>query len=180
MRKKFCFIPHAGRLNIGEKVFCVWIGSSDREQTKRFLVENFASDIGAFFRPWDADTDYYLKVQCAADSAGSKKFLSSYIRIDVKIQDFYKAIIDGNYMNLDNPSYVNRNIFRTLCHTNPAAHFINQAKNHIETATSVIRKNLSDSERITGYNAYVPFCLILVLFLLGALLEGVERCILLY
>lgn len=180
MKKKYCFIPHSGRLQPGEKVFCVWVGSSDREQVKRMLIDNYAEDVQAFWRVWDEDTDYYLSQVTTCRIKGCERFRFSFERVDVQISDFYKSLINGDISQLRNSSSYLRNSFRLSSLLSPSFFLRNSTISKKSFATSAKRKNLSQRAQSDAINATIGFCLILVLFLLSALLDGVEKTMLLY
>lgn len=175
MKTYYCFIPYTGKLDAQSKIFRVSVGISEREQIKRQLVDLFACDCGFYWRVWDDTTDYEIKCRTAIKPADKAFMSAGFTLVGVTVSVLYRAIIDGTYMSLDNPDYVNRNIFRLNATLSSRFFFQhNQYKKTISRAYSKC-KNLSDRYCSESKRVVIKISLIVLLYWIGSLFEVWER-----
>lgn len=175
MVKYYCFFKECGRLRPDSIVFKVKVGSSHRDQVKRSLLENFAQDCGYFFRPWDDITQSELILRSSGSWQGSSGVDVLYSTVVVSVSGLYQSIIDGTLDYIKPDSVYNRNKFRLLSILCPAF-LSSKSSSHCNTSRQPQRrKNLSPEGEWVLFNAAFGMLACVVLFLLGALLEGLER-----
>lgn len=174
----YCFIEDGTMLSPGTKVFKVAIGDGKRDQTKRTLVDCYATDTNAFFRIWDDTTDWHiakLSVHKSSDPALQAKGLQI---VKTDIQTLYRNILDGSLSTLDNPPHVTRNIIQMLSSLSPAFYYTFIGRKIKPSVPSVSRKNLSVRPTQEDSIAAVGFGLMLLLYWLGCLVGCWERAVL--
>ena len=174
----YCFIEDATCIQPDTKIFKVKIGSSRRDQIKRQLLDCYACDTGAFFRVWDADTDYFLSQRATRKPADlhAQNFGLSVVVTD--IHTLYRNIINGSLSSLVNPPHVARNAFRMMSFLSPAFFLKNRPQAAKPSVPPGIRKNLSSRPTSEDTLAAVGFALLALLYWLGSLVCCWERAVL--
>lgn len=175
MVKYYCFFKDCGQFSPNSIVFKVKMGSKHRDQLKRSLLENFAQDCGYYFRPWDDVTQSELILRCGGSMQDSSGVDVLYSTVVVSVAELYKNIIDGTLDYIKPNSVYNRNRFRLLSILSTAFLSSKSSSNCNTSRQPQIRKNLSPEGEWVLFNAAFGMLACVVLFLLGALLEGLER-----
>lgn len=173
----YCFIRDCGEVRPDAKVFKVKVGSSQRDQVKCSLLENYARDLGWYFHRWDDTTDKMLILRYGRFFAGSEKIGLRYETIVLSVSDLYRHIIDGDLDSVQNSPQFFRNLFRSYSIVNPTLHLRKSTAKIKTFASTFSRKNLSPvMSRQTIDTLYCGFA-VFVLFILGAMLDGLAvRC----
>ena len=171
----FLYVENLESLQPGSKIFKVAIGENQRDQVKRCLLDNYAADINAVFRPWDEDSMFLVEQTISRFIKGSERVRLPLQIIHVSIRDLYKAIVDGTLDNLDNPPRYYRNMFRAMSILSPMFYFSTSHQSKPQLAPTRRTYNLSHRRASEVSNVVISFCLILALFLLAGYLEHVER-----
>lgn len=172
----YCFFKDCGKFSPNQIVFKVKVGSSQREQIKLKLLENFAEDCGYYLRRWDDTTDSELILR----STGAYRQLEAvgkiYSTVLISITKLYQSIINGTLETIKpSPRYLH-NHFQILSVLYPAfriAMLNPKSQNSRQPRES---KYLSPREETQLMNLGVSATACVILFILGALLEGLERC----
>ena len=175
MVKYYCFFKDCERLCPGSIVFRVKVGISRRDQVKRSLLENFAQACGYYFRPWDDVTHSELILRCGGAMQGSSGIDVLYSTVVVSVTELYKHIIDGTLDYIKPNSVYNRNRFRLLSILCPAFLSSKSSSDCNTSRQPQIRKNLSPEGEWVLFNAAFGMLACVILFLIGAFLEGLER-----
>ena len=175
MVKYYCFFKECERFSPGSLVFKVKIGIHQRDQVKRSLLANFAQDCGYYFRPWDDVTHSELILRCGGSMQGSSGVDVLYTSVVVSVAELYKLIIDGKLDCIKPDSVYNRYRFRLLSILCPAFLSSKSSSNCNTSRQPQIRKNLSPEGEWVLFNAAFGMLACVILFLIGALLEGLER-----
>ena len=171
----YCFIEKPCNLQAGSRVFKVKVGDSHRDQVKRVLVDCFSTDTNAFFRLWDADTDYFLANQLHTlprDHAGMSSGLNVIV---TDIQTLYRNIVSGTLDSLSNPPCVTRNAFRMLSILSPSFFMRNHTARRAPHVPPVKRQNLSVRPTREDSMAAIGFALMALLYWLGSLVGCLEK-----
>lgn len=175
MVKYYCFFKDCGQFVPGSLVFKVKVGISQRDQVKRSLLENFAQDCGYYFRPWDDVTQSELILRSSGSWQGSSGVDVLYSTVVVSVAELYKSIIDGTLDQYKPESVYNRNRFRLLSILCPAF-LSSKSSSHCNTTRQPqIRKNLDPRNEWVLFNAAFGMLACVILFIIGAILEGLER-----
>ena len=174
----YCFIEDPCNLQAGSRVFKVKVGDSQRDQVKRMLVDCYATDTNAFFRLWDADTDYFLAHQTHTAPHDHASMSSGLNVIVTDIRTLYRNIISGTLDNLRNSPKVARNAFRMMSILSPSFFFKYPTARRATHVPPVARKNLSVRPCREDNIAAVGFALMALLYWLGSLIGCWERAVL--
>ena len=171
----YCFIEQPCNLQAGSRVFKVKVGDSHRDQVKRVLVDCFSTDTNAFFRLWDADTDYFLANQLHTQPRDHAGMSSGLNVIVTDIQTLYRNIVSGTLDSISNPPRVARNAFRMLSILSPSFFMRNHTARRVPHVPPVPRKNLSVRPTREDSIAAIGFALMALLYWLGSLVGCLER-----
>ena len=171
----YCFIEDPCNLLAGSRVFKVKVGDDQRDQVKRVLVDCYATDTNAFFRLWDADTDYYLANQLRTkprDPAGRNSGLCVIV---TDIRTLYRNILDGTLDSISNPPCVARNLFRMMSILSTSFFMRNHSARRVPSVPPVKRQNLSVRPTREDSMAAIGFALMALLYWLGSLVGCLEK-----
>lgn len=175
MVRYYVYCESQGISNPDAQVFKVKVGSSRRDRVKCSLLENYAEDMGYFFRPYDEITTNWLILRNERLFKGSEQVGLLCGSVLISIQDLYRHIIDGDLHTVKPSSNYVHNLFRTKICLFPAINLRKKFGTVFDSATTFPRKNLSRRQESIEISAIVGLVATLGLFLLGALLEGIER-----
>ena len=174
----YCFIENPSNLQAGSRVFKVKVGNSHRDQVKRVLVDCYSTDTNAFFRLWDADTDYFLASQTHTQPRDHAGMTSGLIVIVTDIRTLYRNIISGTLDSISNPTIVARNAFRMMSILSPSFFLKNLSARRTTHVPPVARKNLSVRPCNEDNIAAIGFALMALLYWLGSLVGCWENAVL--
>lgn len=171
----YCFIENPCNLQAGSRVFKVKVGDSRRDQVKRVLVDCYSTDTNAFFRLWDADTDFFLSNAVTTKPVDllAQNFGLSVVLTD--IQTLYRNIVSGTLDSISNPPRVARNAFRMLSILSPSFFMRNHSARRAPHVPPVPRKNLSVRPTREDSMAAIGFALMALLYWLGSLVGCLEK-----
>lgn len=178
MVKYYVYCECQGDMHPDAQVFKVKVGSSRRDRVKCSLLENYAEDMGYFFRPYDEITTNWLILRNERLFKGSEQVGLLYGSVLISVRDLYRHIIDGDLHTVKPSSNYIHNLFLTKICLYPAVNLRKKFGTIIDSATTFPRKNLSPRHEDQVSNAMVSFGLITLLFIIGAILEGIEKSVL--
>lgn len=173
MKSKYCFIRNFGHMCPGSFVYHVKVGTSDREQIKFALVQNYCKDVGIYFKKWSCEVDNALRL---AEKAWPSKWglpISPFQHVSISIYELYQLIIDDGF-----------DLYESKPHATPAQSFFYRQfdpKGIISKLSGVSntlcppphRKNLSRWEQDNLSKFLVRLTLILVIVVLHGLVGNV-------
>lgn len=175
MKKWYCYTEVQGSLSPASKVFKVAVGDCQRDQVKKALLDCYALDCGFYFRQWDNDTEFELISRQKGYNDVTHVCPFGFQVVYVNIHMLYRAIMNGDIQNLDNNTAYYKALFRDLTKLSPFFFSANSPLKKSAPALTEKEKNLSVRSGSEGIKAVFGFSLILALFLLGSILEGIER-----
>ena len=174
----YCFIEDPCNLQDGTRVFKVKVGDGQSDQVKRVLVDCYSTDTNAFFRLWDADTNYFLASQTHTLPRDHASMTSGLNVIVTDIQTLYRNIVSGTLDTISNPTQVSRNAFRMMSILSPSFLLKNLIARRATHVPPVKRQNLSVRPCREDNIAAVGFALMALLYWLGSLVGCWERVVL--
>lgn len=174
----YCFIEDPRNLRAGSRVFKVKVGDSQRDQVRRVLMDCYATDTNAFFRLWDADTDYFLAHQTHTQPRDHAGMTSGLNVIVTDIRTLYRNILDGTLDSISNPPQVARNVFRMMSILSPSFFLKNLTARRAPSVPPVARINLSVRPCREDNIAAIGFALMALLYWLGSLVGCWENAVL--
>ena len=173
MKRRYLFLRHPEKTAVGDFVYCVWVGESDREQAKKTLVEEYCKDVGMYFHQWDNQTDSALEMAYDRFRNPRNKLSSPYILLQVSVKDLYRMIIDDTLDSFENQSYLNeQEIFLRYWNTSEYALRHNNLQCNTLCRPSE-SKNLSDADSSEVYKAAMALLGLFGLFLVDAAVSGI-------
>ena len=174
----YCFIENPCNLQAGSRVFKVKVGDGQKDQVKRVLVDCYATNTNAFFRLWDADTEYFLANQTHTAPRDHDSVSSGIVVIVTDIHTLYRNIVSGTLDTISNPPQVTRNLFRMMSILSPSFFLENLSARRATHVPPVTRQNLSVRPCREDTIAAVGFALMALLYWLGSLVGCWERVVL--
>ena len=174
----YCFIEDPCNLRAGSRVFKVKVGDGQKDQIKKCLVDCYSTDTNAFFRLWDADTDYFLAHQTHTQPRDHAGMSSGLNVIVTDIRTLYRNIVSGSLDAISNPPHVTRNAFRMMSILSPSFFFKNLSARRAPHVPPVARKNLSVRPCREDNIAAIGFALMALLYWLGSLVGCWENAVL--
>lgn len=173
----YCFIRDCGDVRPDAKVFKVKVGSSQRDQVKCSLLENYAHDLGYYFHRWSGETDKMLILRYGRFFAGSEKVGLRYETIVISVSELYRHIIDDDLDSVKNSPMFFRNLFRSYSVVNPTLKLRKSTAKIKTFASTYSRKYLSPVMSNQTIDTLYCGLAVFVLFILGAMLDGLAvRC----
>lgn len=171
----YCFIESSSCLQPDTRIFRVKIGDGQKDQIKKTLVDCYATDTNAFFRLWDADTDFWLAQNQSIKAAdlAAPNFGLNVVQTD--ISTLYRNIVSGTLDSIKNPNYVTRNAFRMMSLLSPSFFLKNPTARRATHVPPVARKNLSVRPCREDHIAAIGFALMALLYWLGSLVGCLEK-----
>ena len=174
----YCFIEDPCNLQAGSRVFKVKVGDSQRDQVKRVLLDCYATDTNAFFRLWDADTDFFLAHQTHTQPRDHASMSSGLVVIVTDIRTLYRHIVSGTLDNIRNSPHVARNAFRMMSILSSSFFLKNLSARRAPSVPAVKRQNLSVRPCREDNIAAIGFALMALLYWLGSLIGCWENAVL--
>lgn len=174
----YCFIENPCNLQAGSRVFKVKVGDSQKDQIKRALLDCYSTDTNAFFRLWDADTDYFLAHQTHTAPRDHASMSSGLVVIVTDIRTLYRNIVSGTLDSISNPPQVARNAFRMMSILSPSFFLKNFSARRAPHVPPVARQNLSVRPCSEDNIAAIGFALMALLYWLGSLVGCWEKVVL--
>lgn len=173
MKSYYCFIRESGLPRPDCFIYHVGVGSSDRDQAKLKLVQEYAKDCGLYFKLWSTQVDVSLDFATAKFPPVKGRWSRPFLHAMVSISQLYRMIIDDTFIEYEatmknnlwpvyHPSEILREVDRYQ--SNPVS---------ITKCPTSPRKNLSLDRLTDGVRAAVCLGFILGLFLLDAFISPV-------
>ena len=174
----YCFIENPCNLQAGSRVFKVKVGDSQHDQVKRVRVDCYATNTNAFFRLWDADTDYFLASQTHTAPRDHDSMNSGLVVMVTDIRTLYRNIVSVTLDSISNPPQLTRNLFRMMSILSPSFFLENLSARRATHVPPVKRQNLSVRPTREDSIAAVGFALMALLYWLGSLVGCWENAVL--
>lgn len=175
MVRYYVYCECQGDIKPDTQVFKVKVGSSRRDRVKCSLLENYAEDMGYFFRPYDEITKNWLILRSKSLIQGSERVGLFYQSIRITVQELYRHILDGDLDTVKPSSNYIHNLFLSKICLYPAVNLRKKLGTVFDPATTFPRKNLSRRQESIEMSAVVGIIAVSVLFVIGAILEGLEN-----
>ena len=174
----YCYFQESGDFTPETKVFKVAVGDNRRDLTHLNLVENYAADLGYFFRPWDDATEEILILRSKryVPDCGRVGFGCQVIRLTMTA--FYRHLIDGDILTVNQSNIFVHNLHKLYSSISPKFFATHNSFLKYYFAPTYSRKYLSDGVESERNTAVVGLCLVALLFLFQAYLDHLEMMIL--
>lgn len=174
----YCFIEDPCNLQADSRIFKVKVGDSQKDQVKRVLLDCYATDTNAFFRLWDADTDYFLAHQTHTKPRDFASMSSGLNVIVTDIRTLYRNIVSGTLEFYLQSSSSTRNAFRLMSILSPSFFLKNLSARRATHVPPVKRQNLSVGPTREDNIAAIGFAIMALLYWLGSLVGCWENAVL--
>ena len=180
MTHKYIYIRDFENFSVNSVVYTIMIGESKSEIENLKVINSFASIYGGFFEKYSESVRKRL-MQLDAHTFGVPLDFVSRYRTAVVPSKTFRAMLLRN--TLDN--YEKRlcepkakSLLRMMISTDFYMKF--SGAKLLTPAPDRKRKNLSDASEVDLYSALVGFGLVLAFGLVGAILEAIEKVVMMY
>lgn len=174
MKKNYLFARNLGKFSRDDVLYIVSVGSSQREQVKFDLVQEYCKDCGIYFQQVSDRTDTVIRNLASSLFSGCLWPSLMVRKATVSITQLYNMIIDDSFIAFEMSHHPQRHFFHLMHHIDP--HFIHHFP--ISKSDTLLptkrRKNLKSSERESIGQAIIGFCLILLTFVVAGYICGTE------
>ena len=174
MKKNYLFARNLGKFSREDVLYIVSVGSSQREQVKFDLVQEYCKDCGIYFQPVSDRTDKVIKNLASSLFSGCLWPSLMVRKATVSITKLYNMINDDSFIAFEMSHHPQRHFFHLMHHIDP--HFLHHLpiSNSDTFLPTKRRKNLKSSERESIGQAIIGFCLILLTFVVAGYICGTE------
>lgn len=178
MKKKYVLVPDVAEMTPDSVVGVVWVGSSRRERAICEKIQDLCDRKQWWFEPWGEHVDQRLWYENARVFHTDGYFVLNFKKAEYQAAEALKLVREGDIVE----SIKNRPVSHTrsvmMSVFMPQCLAISHRLSSVSSLLIPSRKNLSHRERDRRYNAVLSFCLISALFVLGMVLEAMERYLL--
>lgn len=173
MKSYYCFIRETGLPRPDSFVYHVGVGTSERDQTKLALVQEYSKDCGLYFKKWSSQVDTSLEFAMCKFKPVRGRWSRPFLHARISIAQLYQMIVDDSFVEYEAKMKNNLwPVYRpTIMMRNPAANHPNQISNTVCQASQ--SQNLSFGKLSEGVQAAICFWFILGLLFLDAYLSPV-------
>ena len=105
MKKRYYFVRHSGGLSVGETIYHVWVGSSEREKTKLALVQAYCKDNDLPLVLWSQKVDSLIESFMEKHNADGCTLAKSYRTAYITINTLYHLILDDSFDKFEAQNY---------------------------------------------------------------------------
>lgn len=172
MKQKYCLLRDLEAFTPDKPVFCLWVGSSKRDQVRKALLDSFCCDMGFFFRVWDSSTDFELLTRSKEFFPESNLSLCRLHRVDMSIAEFYSKLMRGNLEAIEAEAKQPKGVFRLLSMLDYNFERKHAKRSEKTQCQSSNRKYLKSTYLADWQTAAISFGLILVLIMLDAVVTN--------
>jgi len=174
MKSYFVFVRNMSRFDRESVVYDVTVGTSERDQIKLALVQEYVKDCGIFFKRRDLTTSTTIANLAKSLFQGSALPSLHLRRAKVSIAQLYDLLIEDGFDAYESHLKQPRGTFRLLSTLDYKTISPSLPCNTKRTAIPSSRKNLKYEGRYDALQACVGFGLILIIFLCAAYICGTE------
>lgn len=173
MKSYFCFIRETGLPRPDSFVYHVGVGSSDRDQVKLALVQEYAKDCGLYFKKWSSQVDTSLDFARSKFKPLKGRWSRPFLHARISIAQLYQMIIDDSFVEYE--ANVKNNLWPvyhpTIMMRNASSNQSTQVSNTVCQASK--GQNLSLGKLSDGVQATLCLMFILGLLILDAYISPV-------
>lgn len=105
MKKRYFFVRHSGGLSVGETIYHVWVGSSEREKTKLALVQAYCKDNDLPMVLWSHEVDSLIESFMEKHKADGCELAKPYRTASVTINTLFHLILDDSFNKFEAQNY---------------------------------------------------------------------------
>lgn len=173
MKSYYCFIRESGLPRPDCFIYHVAVGTSDRDQAKLKLVQEYTKDCGLYFKLWSTQVDVSLDFATAKFPPVKGRWSRPFLHARVSISQLYRMIIDDTFIEYEASM---KDHLWPVYHPSTILREVDRYQNNLSCITKCPtspRKNLSLDRLTDGVRAAICLGFILGLFLLDAFISPV-------
>lgn len=97
MKKQYYFVRHSGGLSVGETIYHVWVGKSEREKTKLALVQAYCKENDLPMVLWSHEVDSLIDSFMEKHKADGCALAKPYRTASISINALFQLILDDSF-----------------------------------------------------------------------------------
>lgn len=174
MKRRYVFARNLAKFDRDDVIYIVLVGSSQRDQIKLSLLQEYSKDAGCYLRPVSDETDKALDNLAKSLFSGCQWPRLMLRKTEMTISVLYRIVEDDSFESFESTLVQPQSLFHLLHFIDP--HFSLNV-NVLQSGTflpSVPRKYLKTFKRESIQGAVVNFGLILITFIVAAIVCGHE------
>ena len=105
MKKQYYFVRHSGGLSVGETIYHVWVGKSEREQTKLALVQAYCKENDLPMVLWSREVDSLIDSFMEKHKADGCALAKPYRTASISINALFHLILDDSFDKFEANNY---------------------------------------------------------------------------
>ena len=105
MKKQYYFVRHSGGLSVGETIYHVWVGKSEREQTKLALVQAYCKENDLPIVLWSHEVDSLINSFMEKHKADGCALAKPYRTASISINALFHLILDDSFDKFEANNY---------------------------------------------------------------------------
>ena len=105
MKKQYYFVRHSGGLSVGETIYHVWVGKSEREQTKLALVQAYCKENDLPMVLWSHEVDSLINSFMEKHKADGCALAKPYRTASISINALFHLILDDSFDKFEANNY---------------------------------------------------------------------------
>lgn len=105
MKKRYYFVRHSGGLSVGETIYHVWVGKSEREQTKLALVQAYCKENDLPMVLWSHEVDSLINSFMEKHKADGCALAKPYRTASISINALFHLILDDSFDKFEANNY---------------------------------------------------------------------------
>lgn len=173
MKSKFCFIRDFGRMRPNSFVYVVWVGESDREQTKLALVQEYCKDCSIYFKKWSSLVDSALNEASKQFQVNGNVLAKPFRSESISIHDLYRLIVDDSFDSFE-ANHVETPFGIWMAFRNDPKYIQSRNQSNVlQDAPPHKRQNLSRRKLTDGKRAALAVAGVISLLILDVIMSNV-------
>ena len=105
MKKQYYLVRHSGGLSVGETIYHVWVGKSEREQTKLALVQAYCKENDLPIVLWSHEVDSLINSFMEKHKADGCALAKPYRTASISINALFHLILDDSFDKFEANNY---------------------------------------------------------------------------
>ena len=175
MVKYYYFIRSGQQLTPDSVIYHIKVGSDSDSQAKLTLVQLYVKDSGDYFKVRSECSRKTIQIMSQNIMKGYIYALNAMRQHTMSVGQLYRHIIDNDWDLFEGQLAEPRAYFLHLSAMGTNFFPSRLIQRVAKTARSVKRKNLSNDVCSENFIAAISYAVIILLFTIGALIEGIER-----
>lgn len=145
MKRKYFLHRINAPMDTDHVVYVVWCGESVREQRKLTQLVSWAFQVGATFRSWSEDIDFYLQIESERCFPGRGLLDFGFVRTEISVSEALKMAQENSWASYESALCQPKTYFNAIRIMQPSKLDREAGKVRQSSVLTSSRQNLSQS-----------------------------------